>query len=1267
MKTYGALAIVLTVLAIGPSLRAQTCYSPITSWQGTYSLNGSGTVSSGGGTYTINQAAAANVNLVLGSAECSVVNWSGPDTITAVSLNDTSVFPCTPPITTTLMGTGSGVSVSDLTINVSGGSYFYLAQPLQNWIETVTGCFGNSTESGPDWVLFPLTNWPQTFTLPTSVQELVVNNNPPVNAEALFGGVTVPWTFSFTLDPNYVWDDDCAVPWIVNSTIGCQNQSLGEDVPVVGTGFNLHYEGGRAPGAGAGSVASADAFMIGGWTLSVHHAYDPVTNTLLLGNGRQRNGYQLGAPVSFNGSNLITSEDGSEVYVFDGSTGRHLQTLRPLTGALKYQFTYDTAGKLVTVTDGSGNVTTIQRDGSEHATAIVSPFGQTTTLSLDSNGFLSQVTDPLLKSATFINLSGGLLASRTDQNGNISNYTYDGQGRVSKDADSLGGYTNLTRTNAPSGFGSTVALTTAMGRTVSYQNTLTLPWVQNGTSTQAEQHTNTWANGLQATSTKTQQNGQISESIALPDGTASSDTLGPDPVWGLQVPITTSETLTRGNLTMTTTGSRTATLGVMGNPFSLTTQTDTATINGRKYTSVFTTSNRTYIDTTPVKRTTTTVLDSLERIGSTQLGALLPTNYSYDSHGRLSTLTQGTRTTTLAYDSNSFLNSITDPLKLTTSFTHDADGRLLTTTLPDGRVITYTYDANGNVTSVTPPGKSAHDFSYTAVDLTSVYTPPTVSGTGSTSYVYNADRDLTTVTRPDGETVTVGYDSAGRQSSTTTPTETVTYAYDATTGNLSTASISGGEAIAYGYNGPLPTSSAWTGTVAGSVSRAYNNNFWVTSQSINNGNTINFTYDKDGLLTKAGSLAVTNDPKDGLIKTVDLGSAKDSRTYDTFGELTGYTAKYGLTTLYSLKFTRDADGRISTKTETISGKKSTFTYSYDAAGRLTGVKQNGTTISTYTYDTNSNRLTATTSSGTATGTYDAQDRLLTYGNNSYTYTANGELASVTVGSQTTSYTYDVLGNLIAMTLPNGTKITYVVDAENHRVGKEVSGVQQAGFLYGGNRVVAQLNGSNQIVSQFVYASGATSPDYMVSGGVTYRIFSDQLGSPRLVVNTSTGAIAEQINYDEFGNVISDTNPGVQPFGFAGGLYDQDTKLVRFGARDYNPAIGRWTAKDPILFAGGDSNLYGYVLDDPLNRIDLSGLCDSTLTSNNYPYVASDRHGQYEIWPHNGPGLRKWRIHQPDVCGQCNFEPPAPPPPPAPWKPAPEWQQWLWTLWGGHGW
>ena len=83
---------------------------------------------------------------------------------------------------------------------------------------------------------------------------------------------------------------------------------------------------------------------------------------------------------------------------------------------------------------------------------------------------------------------------------------------------------------------------------------------------------------------------------------------------------------------------------------------------------------------------------------------------------------------------------------------------------------------------------------------------------------------------------------------------------------------------------------------------------------------------------------------------------------------------------------------------------------------------------------------------------------------------------------------------------------------------------------------------------------------------------------------------KSIEYDSFGNILSDSNPTFAvPFGFAGGLHDRDTGLVKFGFRDYDPDIGRWTAKDPIFFAGGDTDLYGYVLNDPINFTDPFGL------------------------------------------------------------------------------
>ena len=71
--------------------------------------------------------------------------------------------------------------------------------------------------------------------------------------------------------------------------------------------------------------------------------------------------------------------------------------------------------------------------------------------------------------------------------------------------------------------------------------------------------------------------------------------------------------------------------------------------------------------------------------------------------------------------------------------------------------------------------------------------------------------------------------------------------------------------------------------------------------------------------------------------------------------------------------------------------------------------------------------------------------------------------------------------------------------------------------------------------------------------------------------------------------MKNTNLDFQLFTYNRGLYDNDTKLTRFGARDYDPTIGRWTTKDPIGFAGGDTNLYAYVGGNPMSYVDPSGL------------------------------------------------------------------------------
>ncbi|ADV45617.1 hypothetical protein Nitsa_0346 [Nitratifractor salsuginis DSM 16511] len=110
-----------------------------------------------------------------------------------------------------------------------------------------------------------------------------------------------------------------------------------------------------------------------------------------------------------------------------------------------------------------------------------------------------------------------------------------------------------------------------------------------------------------------------------------------------------------------------------------------------------------------------------------------------------------------------------------------------------------------------------------------------------------------------------------------------------------------------------------------------------------------------------------------------------------------------------------------------------------------------------------------------------------------------------------------------------------------------------------------------------------------ANGKKYYLHYDQVGSLRAVTDRRH-RLVKAIRYDSYGNILRDSNPGFKvPFGFAGGLYDRDTRLVHFGFREYDPFTGKWTAKDPIGFAGGDSNLYGYVLGDPVNLVDPMGL------------------------------------------------------------------------------
>jgi RHS repeat-associated protein len=170
----------------------------------------------------------------------------------------------------------------------------------------------------------------------------------------------------------------------------------------------------------------------------------------------------------------------------------------------------------------------------------------------------------------------------------------------------------------------------------------------------------------------------------------------------------------------------------------------------------------------------------------------------------------------------------------------------------------------------------------------------------------------------------------------------------------------------------------------------------------------------------------------------------------------------------------------------------------------------------------------------------------------------------------------------------GLNITYQHDAMGNRVAKLVDNQITEKYLWQGQTtLLAVFNADDSLKQRFEYTLGNT-PTSFEQAGQKYYIVSDHLGSPR-VITDSDGTIVKAMSYDSFGNTLTDSNPAFKiPFGFAGGLYDTDTGLIRFGYRDYDPETSKWTARDPIGLGDGP-NIYAYVGNDPVNFTDPTGL------------------------------------------------------------------------------
>jgi RHS repeat-associated protein len=901
---------------------------------------------------------------------------------------------------------------------------------------------------------------------------------------------------------------------------------------------------------------------------------DPTKNLYISDTGNKRI-RKVALPSTFSYAialhEVTFAEENGMGHVLD-SSGRHKSTIDLDTGRTLYAFGYDENKKLVSITDQFGNQTTIQRNSNGVPTSITSPDGITTSLTIDSNNHLTAITYPDTSFYGFEYTQDGLMTAKIGPEGNRFEHAFNSDGRLIDVTDQEGGNWRYSRFVNTSGDIQTQVLSAEGNRTTYLDHT---------DSTGA--YTSHITNPSGAVTLYTRSADELTTTKALPCGMNLAFKYGIDSQYKFKL-VKEMREKTHSGLERVTLFDKTYQDTNSDNIPDLITQK--VTLNGKLETLVNNTlqSKKTY--TTHTGRTITKFYDPNSILTKKlTIPGLYDTTFSYNDKGRLTTITNNDRQVTLTYDPKGNLYSVTDPETRTTTYTYDDAGRVTGILRPDSSSVNFTYDKNGNMTALTNPSTINHGFGYNKVNLNSSYQTPL---SGSYSYSYDRDRRLLQINFPSGKQIKNIYDR-DRIIQTQTPEGNIDFIY--LCGTKVGSITKGTEAIIYGYDGSLVTSKTLSGTLNQSLTYIYNNDFNVASFTYA-GKTINYSYDNDGLITGAGLYTITRNLRNGLPESVTGGVLNLVLAFNGYGELENQSYVVNGLDIASWGLARDKNGRITTKTETFEGTTSDYTYTYDSMGRLLTVKKDDNLIEEYQYDSIGRRtyeMNLLQGISGRTFTYSDEDHLLTAGDTTYQYDADGFLFTKTQGSNVTQYRYSSQGELLRVDLEDGRVIEYVNDPMGRRIAKKVDGVITEKYLWQGlTRLLTVYDGSDDLVTRFEYAD-ARMPVAMTKGGATYYLTYDQIGSLRVVAD-ATGNVVKRIDYDSFGSIINDTNPAFTvPFGFVGGLYDQDTDLVRFGFRDYDSDIGCWTAKDPILFKGRQIDLYGYVANDPANLMDPRGL------------------------------------------------------------------------------
>ncbi|UVT15737.1 MAG: RHS repeat-associated core domain-containing protein [Nitrospira sp.] len=270
------------------------------------------------------------------------------------------------------------------------------------------------------------------------------------------------------------------------------------------------------------------------------------------------------------------------------------------------------------------------------------------------------------------------------------------------------------------------------------------------------------------------------------------------------------------------------------------------------------------------------------------------------------------------------------------------------------------------------------------------------------------------------------------------------------------------------------------------------------------------------------------------------------------------------------------------------------TYAYNATSELTSLtyKQGATTLGdlTYTYDAAGKRIKT---GGTfarsnippvlTTTSYNANNQQTTFGTTTETYDLIGNLATSTDAGVTTTYTWNARNQLTGISR-TGLTASFTYDSFGRRTGRTVNGVV-TNYVYDGLNPVQEKNGGT-VTANLLTGLGIDEFFTRTDGVGSRALLPDSLGST-VALGDGTGALQTQYTYEPFGLTTQTGSANTNSYKYTGREED-GTGLMYYRARYYHPRLQRLISEDPIVFGGGDINLYGYVWENPLNYVDPSG-------------------------------------------------------------------------------